>query len=252
MPLSRDEARHLAARSLLLQVLLNYRTMQGSGYLFALWPWLRRSESSSVRVKACADYLNAHPVFGALAIGAMRRRIEEGDVERDPTEFGKWQESLCGPLGMVGDSLIWDRWKPLLFSLGVLLLLWFPAIEVWAGVAIGCLLLYNVPLVRLRVWAVSEGYRLGGNVLEALGHPLVGRLRKGLSIAGACVAGLLLASGVLQSGSTAWSAAAQFAVAFALMLLAVSRRWGILWSLLLALGAALLVPAILLVLPTRV
>lgn len=181
MALGVGEARRLAVRSLFLQVLLNYRTMQGGGYLFTLWPWLRKSGQSAENVNAAAEYLNAHPVLASLAVGAMRRRIEDGDVQRDPVEFAQWQNSICGPLGVVGDALIWDRWKPLLFSLGVMILLWSPSLTVWAAVAAGLLLVYNVPLFLLRTWAVRRGYELGANVLDALAHPLFQKSRPVLS-----------------------------------------------------------------------
>jgi len=67
------------------------------------------------------------------------------------------QSQISGLLGMVGDSLIWDRWKPLVFSLGALIMFWFPRIEIWVGVALGCLLLYNIPLFQIRCGEFAPG-----------------------------------------------------------------------------------------------
>lgn len=242
MALKRGEAALLATRALLLQVLLNYRTMQGGGYLFTLWPWLQRTHAQPAEVRACGNYLNAHPVLAALAVGALRKRVEERDAERDPDAFAEWQNTLCGPLGVVGDALIWDRWKPLLFALGVLLMLWSPTLEMWTGVAAGTLLLYNVPLFYLRVWGVREGYRLGTGVLVALQNPLFVKLRRGLSIAGALTAGLLLAVAIMRTGTDSLLVGAQFLVAFALALLGLRLRWSLTWLLFVCIGAAIALP----------
>jgi mannose/fructose/N-acetylgalactosamine-specific phosphotransferase system component IID len=247
MALGLSEARRLAVRSLFLQVLLNYRTMQGAGYLFTLWPWLRQGGQSKERVNASAEYLNAHPVLAALAIGAMRRRIEDGAIEQDPLEFARWQNSLCGPLGVVGDTLIWDRWKPLLFSLGVLALLWSTSLAVWGAVAVSLLLVYNLPLFFLRTWAIRRGYELGPRVLEILGSPIFLKSRTILSFAGVIAAGLLLAeglvtAGVLHDGRMSLFHSAQFTAAFAVMLTGVRRYWNLSITLLMALLVALAFP----------
>ncbi|HEY3295829.1 MAG TPA: PTS system mannose/fructose/sorbose family transporter subunit IID [bacterium] len=242
MALARGEARRLAVRSLFLQVLLNYHTMQGGGYLFALWPWLRQTGQSPQRVKVSADYLNAHPVLAAFAVGALRRRLEEGDLEKDPQAFAEWQTELCGPLGMVGDSLIWDRWKPLLFSLAVLVMLCFPTLHVWMAVAASSLLLYNLPLFYLRVWGVEEGYRLGTDVLSVLNRSAIARARRVLGVTGAVLAGLLFAVAFDRTLSDSMFYCGQFLLAFSVVLLLTRRQWLITWSVLFALLAVFLLP----------
>jgi mannose/fructose/N-acetylgalactosamine-specific phosphotransferase system component IID len=244
MALKSSEAIRLSARLLGLQVLLNYRTMQGAGYLFTLWPWLRQSPQRSTRAATAANYLNSHPVLAALAVGALRKRLEDGDAERDPAEVMDWQASLCGPLGLVGDTLIWDRWKPFVFSLGVLVLLWQPTSEVWIFTAAGCLLLYNVPLVYLRYRGMQEGYRLGARVLETLGRPSIGRWRTGLSLAGAVAAGWIASCGFWQAAQGTARFGVGFIAAFFIMWLSQRRRWSLVLSLLAAITAAWLIPPI--------
>ena len=242
MALATGEARRLAVRSLFLQVLLNYHTMQGGGYLFALWPWLRRTGQSTERVQVSSDYLNAHPVLAAFAIGALRRRLEEGDFEQNPAAFAEWENELCGPLGMVGDALIWDRWKPLSFALGVLILLCIPTFHAWIAVAAGCLLLYNVPLFWLRVWAVNEGYRLGTDVLTVLSRPSFARVRRILGIIGALLAGALFSLAFMRMLSGSLLAAGQFMMAFSLTYLLTRSRWSIIWALVVSLLVIFLLP----------
>ncbi|MBU0507404.1 PTS system mannose/fructose/sorbose family transporter subunit IID, partial [bacterium] len=201
MGLTVRETWRLALRSLFVQVLLSYRTMQGAGYLFTLWPWLRRKSDLSRNVQACAGFFNSHPVLSTLAAGALLKRVEDGDAVRDPEGLANWQSEVSGPLGMVGDMLIWDRWKPIIFAAGLMFLLWQPRIEFWAAIAIGCLLLYNGPLFQVRVWGAQAGYQLGSRIIEVLSNPLVSKLRRGLSMVGAAVAGTLVASVALRTAS---------------------------------------------------
>lgn len=236
LALTKSETCRLTRRLLLLQVLLNYRSMQGEGYLYALWPWLRRSENRAVRVKAAAGFLNAHPVMASLALGALRRRIEDGE-----TELTSWKDSLCGPLGMVGDAIIWDLWKPLVFVLGALILLVVSSPTAWVIVAATCLLVYNVPLFWARAWGVREGYRLGERVLSALNRPLFSALPKYLGRAGAVAAGLLVGISLITGGRMQLVPAAQFIIGFGLTWFALRRRIPLLYALPVVMGAGLAV-----------
>ncbi|MFZ5434151.1 MAG: PTS system mannose/fructose/sorbose family transporter subunit IID [Calditrichota bacterium] len=242
MALSNREVRRMAFRSLFLQVLLNFRSMQGPCYLFILWNWIRQSRTRNSDAACASNYLNSHPVLSSLAVGALRRRVEDGDAQRDPEGFAQWQNQISGPLGMVGDSLIWDRWKPLIFSFAVLVMLWIPRIEIWFGVAIGCLLLYNIPLIQIRMWGIRAGYELGERVLDVLSHPIVNRLRKRLAVAGAILAGLMVATALVRTGKESVIHAAQLATALVIGIIGVRLVWRILWTALLALTGAILLP----------
>ena len=244
MALTGRETRRLAWRLLLLQVPLNFRTMQGGGYLFALWPWLKKGDHRSQRVQAASGFLNAHPVMAAFALGALRKRLEVSGAETQAEELAEWKQSLCGPLGMIGDALIWDRWKPIVFTSGALVLSWIATPIVWLTLALICLIVYNAPLAYARIWGIREGYRLGTAVLTALHRPIFSALQKNLNIAGAILAGLLLGSLFFTGSGLKTIATLQFIVAFTLAWLGIRRR-GLRWFVLpIAAGAALAVPLI--------
>jgi mannose/fructose/N-acetylgalactosamine-specific phosphotransferase system component IID len=223
--------------------------MQGPGFLFALWPWLRSSERRKERVRAAAGYMNAHPVFSTFALGAMLKRIELGDVDRDEQEFVQWKESLSGPLGMVGDALIWDGWKPIVFALGILLIRLFSPDLLWIGVCFICLLLYNVPLFWLRVWAVKRGYELGRDVLALSSLPALPVIRRIFSGVGALLAIGLFATLLIQIAPRvahgSWLSVVQFLLAFVIVLVGEWRQIPITYSALFALVAALGLPLLL-------
>ena len=244
--LSSREAHQIARRLHLIQVLLNYRTMQGGGYLFALWPRVKKSEHRAEQVRLAAGYINSHPVFAAFAVGAMRKRLEAPPLSPPLAEgdIVSWRESLAGPLGITGDALIWDRWKPFVFSLAALTLLLMPGLTTWIVVATMAVIMYNAPLYALRVWAVRRGYELGERVLEALRDERFLTSRRFLTFAGIWVAGALAGVGIWIASQDSTGRGVQFVVAFVVMLLGLRFRLSASTAVLFAVLAALVVPGI--------
>lgn len=245
MALKPCENMRAARRLLLLQVLLNFRTMQGGGYVFVLWPWLKHADHRENRVRATAGFINSHPVMASLAAGAIRRRLENGDADSNPADLSEWKSSLSGPLGMVGDALIWDRWKPIVFAFGALITLLWPSIDLWLAVAASCLLVYNIPLGLLRVWGVREGYRLGESVLTALHRPVFTEIQKPLGIAGAVIAGLFLGRLLWSAGSGVFFGVPSFAIAFTVTAFGLRRNLSLMYiaplAVILAFAAGLII-----------
>ena len=236
--LSDAEARRIARRSYMVQTLLNFRTMQGPGNLYSLLPLLPRTGDTAGAVRRAAGFMNSHPVFAAYAQGAMLRRLRTGAPVAD-AEYNAWRESLAGPLGLVGDQLIWDRWKPLVFAAGILPVLLWPSLTTWMITALFALLLYNVPLFRLRVYGARRGYERGEHVLEALGDPWIPRARRALNRAGVVVAALVLGLAPVTAAGGEWRPVLQFGLAFAVMLGGQRLRLPPATALLFALTAAL-------------
>lgn len=160
-------------RCFALQGSWNYEILIGNGMGFCVEPALRRLpggvEGQPYREALARQsvYFNAHPYLAGLAIGALAR-AEIDQVA--PTRIERFRTALCGPLGSVGDRLVWAAWLPacslvaiLLFGVG-----WSPL-----GVAAGFLILYNVGHVGLRDWALRAGWRYGLRVATALGHPVL-------------------------------------------------------------------------------
>ncbi|MBU1636709.1 PTS system mannose/fructose/sorbose family transporter subunit IID [bacterium] len=243
--LKSSEKLRLIWRSLWIQVLLNYKTMQGAGYLHILWPWVKDSEHRANRVRRVSGFLNGHPVFSAFALGAMLKRLSDGDAENEPEEFDAWRDSLAGPLGMVGDSLIWERWKPALLALGVFLTSFNILFNVVTSdvalllVLLSLIILYNIPLFALRWWALDESYEKGKAVLSLGGYPALHSLQIGLDRFAAAVAACIAAFALLLVflGFSWIGFGVGFVITFALM----QARVSVAVSVLLALLASLIV-----------
>jgi len=156
-------------RSLLVQAAWNYRTMLGTGMAFALTPALRHLHGDAEAVDRAlarhASAFNAHPYLTPLALGALARLEAEGAAEE---QIERFRTALRGPLGALGDRLVWAGWLPLCSLLGIAV-----ASVAGAGVGVATFLgVYNLGHLALRWWGFGVGWASGvalGSRLRDLG-----------------------------------------------------------------------------------
>jgi len=222
-------------RSLLLQAAWNYRTLQGAGAAFVLLPLLRRvhqdPEALEQAVARHAGHFNAHPYLASLALGSLARLEADGT---DPETIQRFRTALGGPLGALGDRLVWAAWLPLCSVLALSLL--------WAGLSPGGVLAfflaaYNVGHIGLRIWGFRWGWsaglgmaarlremglarlsgRLEGWLAGALGFlvglALLAPVAAGEFSPGWSLAGLVVLGGGAAAGPRLWRPTAAFTVA---------------------------------------
>lgn len=201
-------------RSFAIQGSWNYRTLVGGGVAYALLPMLRSIHAGDPvalreSLERNASSFNGHPYLCAMAVGALARLELEG---RDPVELERFRSALAGPLGALGDRLVWSGWRP--FCLLASALAWAAG---WgAPVAVALFLgLYNLGHLALRAWAFRTGWRSGFEVGAALRRAPLGRAAEALLAAvvpllGAAAAALALrapGAGTMAAGLAAAAAA---------------------------------------------
>lgn len=159
-------------RLLAIQGAWNYETLVGNGIGFAVEPALRllpggaEGESYRRALARQSQYFNAHPYLAAVAVGALARaELEGAEAER----IERFRTALCGPLGSVGDRLVWAAWLPLCVVVALAVYGLGGSAVVTVGVFLG---LYNGGHLLLRAWGLEVGLRLGLRVAPALGRPL--------------------------------------------------------------------------------
>src|SRR2546427_68277 len=124
----------------------NYERMQGVGFGVAEEPLLRDLATSQgaaayrAALARGAHFFNAHPYLCGMAVGAAARAEHDGTP---PDQVERLRTALCGPLGSLGDRLVWAGWLPLNSGLVV------------AGVAAVGLVLLRLP--RLGVTGLRFG-----------------------------------------------------------------------------------------------
>jgi PTS system mannose-specific IID component len=186
------------ARLFGLQAAWSYERMLGIGFGHAVEPLLRplRAQDGGARYRAAlareAQFFNAHPYVTSIAIGAAARAELDGEA---PERIERLRQALCGPLGALGDRLVWAGWLPACSALGLILVAL--GARGW-GVA-AFLALYNVVHVGLRVWGLRAGWRAGMRVTVALANPV---LQRGLEVVGPVGA---LALGIALPAVLVWA-----------------------------------------------
>jgi PTS system mannose-specific IID component len=175
-----------------LQGSWNYETLNGTGIGFAMEPALRYLpggiDGPAYRGALAREsrYFNAHPYLAGIAVGALVRAELDGV---DPERIERFRTALAGPLGSVGDRLVWASWLPFcsLVAIGV-----YGAGGSPLGVAGTFLLLYNAGHILLRSWGLRIGLSRGLSVASALGNPVLRQGPQYIGCATALVAGVAL------------------------------------------------------------
>ena len=152
----------------------NYERLQGIGVGVAEEPLLRdlRAAGNGAVYRAAvargAHFFNAHPYLCGLAVGAAARAEHEGAT---PDQIERLRSALCGPLGSLGDRLVWAGWLPVTSGLALVGV----ALGLGMNAVLGFLIVYNVGHVALRWWALRAGWAHGVRVAVALHQPFVQR-----------------------------------------------------------------------------
>ena len=181
------------ARLFMIQAAWTYERMLGIGFGFVAEPMLRglrRDGDGAAFREAVARqsrFFNAHPYFASLAVGAAVRAELDG-VPAEKIE--RLRSALAGPLGSLGDRLIWAGWLPACAAIGLLLV----AVSAGPWAVVTFLVLYNVMHVWLRIWGLKAGWRSGVRVAGALAAPGLQRALEMVAPVAAFLVGCALVS----------------------------------------------------------
>ena len=160
-------------RLLAIQGSWSYEILIGNGIGFCLEPALRllpegiHSAHFKQALARETKYFNAHPYLASVAVGALARAELDGEP---PERIERFRTALCGPLGSVGDRLVWAGWLPFcsLLALAVFGLGGGPVAVL--AVFLGA---YNLGHFGLRLWGLRTGWTHGLRVASALGNPVL-------------------------------------------------------------------------------
>lgn len=149
-----------------VQASYTYERMAGIGVGHASAPLLRDVFAKrSVRerreaVARSADFFNSHPYLAGVAVGAEVRAEQEGV---SGAVISRLRTALSGPLGSIGDQLIWAGWVPALVGIGLIAAPW---VGIWA--IVGIVLVHNILRFWITAWGLDLGLREGLRVGAAL------------------------------------------------------------------------------------
>lgn len=154
-------------RSFAVQASWNYRSFIAGGLAFCLLPMLRRihggdPEAKRRSIARALEPFNAHPYLSLMAAGALARMEHQGTED---AALPRLRRAMQGPLGAVGDRLVWAGWRP--FCLLSTVIAYSLGVGPRASVLI-FLVTYNVGHLALRAWAFHRGWHDGSAALEGL------------------------------------------------------------------------------------
>lgn len=186
----------------------NPHSMTAGGLVYALLPLLARIHAGDPvalreAVRRHLEPFNAHPYLTPMAVGSLARMEHQGE---DPARIRRYRRALMGPLGAVGDRLVWAGWRPVCLLAGLL------AFSLGADpvrAALLFLLSYNAGHLALRAWAFRLGWRDGVHAVRGLTAPALERWGLALRWTGVCLAGATAAAlaARIPGAAGAWSAA---------------------------------------------
>jgi mannose PTS system EIID component len=195
------------SRLLAIQSSWNYELLMGIGIGFCIEPALRGlpggpggARYRDALARQCR-YFNAHPYLASVAVGALARAELDGVPGQ---RIERFRTAICGPLGSVGDRLVWAGWLPVcsLLALAVYGLGGGPL-----RVVATFLLTYNAGHIALRVWGLQAGWSHGMRVATALSSRVFRDGPAYLARAGALLAGIALPvalARVIGPGQEGW------------------------------------------------
>ena len=111
-------------RLLTLQASWSHDRLQGIGVAVAAEPLLQRlpggpdGEEFRRAMGRAAQHFNSHPYLAGLAVGAVTRAELDGV---GPERIGRLRAALKGPLGSLGDRIVWAAALPFAASVGLIL-----------------------------------------------------------------------------------------------------------------------------------
>ena len=174
-------------RSFLLQTGFNYERMQALGWCWVVSPLAKRLsiENKQEFYQDNLESFNANPYISTYAVGAVAKLEEE---KKDRKTILRLKNSLRGPLGSLGDSLIWKGVRPALLALGILTAGW---LGYWGPILF--LVLFNGMQIYLRRRGLKKGYELGEQIFKEFSGNFWKKMPAFFGAMGAILLGLMLA-----------------------------------------------------------
>jgi mannose/fructose/N-acetylgalactosamine-specific phosphotransferase system component IID len=158
----------LYVRSFFAQTGWTYDRMLAFGFAWILSPLAKKlcpsTEEQREFMKRHLVSFNANPYLVGYAVGAVIKLEEE---KTPPEQIKRFKMALRGPLGALGDNLIWQNFRPALLILGLILAERF---GIYGALTI--FLIFNLFQMYVRARGIMKGYALGGEVSSDLtgGH----------------------------------------------------------------------------------
>ncbi len=243
--ISRRTRAEMVVRSLFIQATNNFERMLSFGFLFALWPVIKKKypepEARRRAVIRHLSFFNTQPYFANCILGVVAN-VELRDGRKSDADVGNIKRAMMGALGAIGDDLFWTGLMPAAALVALILYAALPRYALaWAIVA---LIIYNIFQFWARIRLFDVGLRLGPRITTYLKMLRLPQFALAVKVVAAFTLGLFAAALVWRAGhggtfGLTGSLAAAAAVAFSFILQSIGIRSGLCWYLVAAVAAGL-------------
>ncbi len=162
-------------RSLFLQALWNFEGLQNAGFLFILFPLIKRLYPSKDKRREILlrhiEFFNTQPYMASIDIGLIARMEVEDSINKTPreAEISNLKKSTAGPFAAMGDAFFWASFRPfvaiLIIGLVFLTLKTMPLANLMI-LPVMFFFIYNSLHLTFRYWAVRLSYELGDKIIQ--------------------------------------------------------------------------------------
>ena len=191
--LTKADRRSVMLRSQFLQGSWNYERMQNGGWAYSLIPALKKlypnKDDASAALKRHLEFFNTHPYIAAPILGVTLALEEEraNGIPIDDAAIQGVKVGMMEPLAGIGDPVFWFTVRPILGAIAASL--------ATGGSVIAPLFFFFVwNIIRLGfLWYTQEfGYQKGSEITKDLSGGILQTIKKGASILGMFVMGILV------------------------------------------------------------
>ena len=193
-------------RSFFIQAVWNYQSMISVGFCLALVPVAKKlfkdRQDRMDFFNRHLNFFNAHPYFTSFALGAIAR-VEEDLVlegEKEYYKVDRLRSALIGPLGAIGDQLVWATLKPASILIGMLLVLLIEGVQTKIIFLFILLALYNIPHIYIRFYGIVRGYHAGFEIYKLLNIKNFTTVQNIYGAMGALALGIIFGFSLMASG----------------------------------------------------
>ncbi|SCI04527.1 PTS system mannose-specific EIID component [uncultured Clostridium sp.] len=178
-------------RSFTMEWSWNYERQANMSYAYGMMPIIKKlyktDEERADALKRHLEFFNTTPHISTLILG-ISTAMEESNSKSDnfdTSSINNVKVGLMGPLAGIGDSFFWGTLRVIATGIGTSLAL--------QGNILGpilFLLVFNIPHILVRYFAMMWGYKLGAGVLDKIQKSgLMESLTYGAAILGLMVIG---------------------------------------------------------------
>ena len=119
----------------------------------------------------------------------------------DYEKIARFKNALIGPLGAIGDQLVWATIKPTSVLIGLIGVVFIVDVQAKIYFIFLLLIIYNIPHIYIRLFGIFKGYNKGFEVSQVLNAKNYEMMRDIYGILGTVALGVYIGFSLMKYGT---------------------------------------------------